>query len=90
MIKNASRDYDYRIIILNTGLSKPMQNKLNELSDENFKIVFCDVSDYLTTIADKLPIRDYYSKTTYYRLFISEIFDETLLYASAVVKYEHA
>ena len=74
MMKNASRDYDYKIFVMNTGLSKPMQDKLKELEDANFKIVFCDVSDYLTTIADKLPIRDYYSKTTYYRLFISEIF----------------
>lgn len=74
MKKNASCDYDYKIFIMNTGLSKPMREKLSELNDDNFKIVFCDVSDYLTTIADKLPIRDYYSKTTYYRLFISEIF----------------
>ncbi len=74
MIKNASKDYNYKIYILTTNISQEMKMKLLELENENFKIEFVDVSNYLESISNKLPIRDYYSKTTYYRLFISEMF----------------
>ena len=76
MIKNASREYAYHIYILHTGISQPMQEKVLALKNENFEISFEDVTDYLHSIADKLPIRDYYSKTTYYRLFIAEMFPQ--------------
>lgn len=76
MIKNASKEYNYNVYILNTNISNNMKNKLKELENNNFKIEFVDVTDYLKSIADKLPIRDYYSKTTYYRLFIAEMFHD--------------
>lgn len=76
MIKNASPNHKYRVHILHTGITKPMTEKLYELSNDNFEICFYDVTDYLKSISDKLPIRDYYSKTTYYRLFIAEMFTE--------------
>ena len=76
MIKNASREHRYNIYILHTGISEPMKQRVIQLADENFSIEFTDVSDYLRSIADKLPIRDYYSKTTYYRMFIAEMFPE--------------
>ena len=74
--QNASRAFDYKIYVLHTGISEAMMNTLYELADENFSITFTDVSDYLRSIADRLPIRDYYSKTTYFRLFIAEMFHE--------------
>ena len=76
MMKNASREYNYHIYVLHTSISEKMQKKLLELSDENFTVSFEDVTDYLESISDKLPIRDYYSKTTYFRLFIAEMFPE--------------
>lgn len=76
MISNASKDHKYHIYILHTGVSPEMESKVTELSTENFEISFEDVTDYLHSISDKLPIRDYYSKTTYYRLFIAEMFPE--------------
>ena len=76
MIANASKEYKYHIYILHTGVSPEMEGKVTELSNENFEISFEDVTDYLHSISDKLPIRDYYSKTTYYRLFIAEMFPE--------------
>ncbi len=76
MKKNASREYKYRIHILHTEISEEMKARVLELSDENFDIFFEDVSDYLDSISDRLPVRDYYSKTTYYRLFIAEMFTE--------------
>lgn len=76
MIENASKDYHYNVYILNTNICEEMKKKTMELENENFTISFEDVSDYLYSINDKLPIRDYYSKTTYYRLFIAEMFKQ--------------
>lgn len=73
---NASKKHKYHIYILHTGISEHMMEKLSELADETFEISFENVAEYLRTIADKLPLRDYYSKTTYYRLFIAEMFPE--------------
>lgn len=74
--QNASRDYEYHIYVLHTGITDKMKNRLYELADDDFVIRFCDVTGYLVSISDKLPIRDYYSKTTYYRFFIAEMFTE--------------
>jgi lipopolysaccharide biosynthesis glycosyltransferase len=76
MIKNASKNEKYEIYVLHTFITDVMKNKLLELQNENFKITFCDVTSHLESIYDRLPIRDYYSKTTYYRLFIAEMFPE--------------
>lgn len=50
--------------------------RLYALANDNFTVSFEDVTSYMQSISDKLPIRDYYSKTTYYRLFIAEMFPE--------------
>ena len=76
LIENASRDFDYTIYILHTDITEKMQIKTRELEQEGFKIVFTDVSEHLDAITSKLPIRDYYSKTTYFRLFIADMFPE--------------
>ena len=76
MIQNASSDRRYHLHMLHTGISSPMQQKLQSLQQDWFQISFEDVTDYLKTISEKLPIRDYYSKTTYFRLFIAEMFPE--------------
>lgn len=74
MIRNASKSHRYQIHILHTNISDEMQQKVMELENQYFSISFENVTDYLQSISEKLPIRDYYSKTTYYRLFIAEMF----------------
>lgn len=76
MIKNASKDYDYKVRILSTVVSDSMKEKLYALSNDSFSIELVDVTSYLESIADKLPLRHYYSKTTYYRFFIAEMFPD--------------
>ncbi len=76
MIANASRNFKYTIHILNTDICEEMRNILFSMANENFEICIDDVTDYLKSINDRLPLRDYYSKTTYYRLFIAEMFPE--------------
>ncbi len=81
MIENASKDYTYHVHILITTVSDDMRNRTMALQNENFKIFFNDTSEYLELMHKKLPLRDYYSKTTYYRFFIAEMFPE---YAKAI------
>lgn len=81
IIKNASKDYQYKIYVLNTDISKDMQKRLLELENDNFEISFVDVSEGLKSIKKDLPVRHYYSKTTYYRFFIAEMFPQ---YAKAI------
>ena len=76
LIVNASREYKYVLHILYTEISDEMKSVVNKLADECFEICFVDVTPYLRSISDKLPLRDYYSKTTYYRLFIAEMFPD--------------
>lgn len=76
MKKNASKAHKYHIYILHTGISEGMMEKVLELADDSFEISFENVAEYLHSIADKLPLRDYYSKTTYFRLFIADMFPE--------------
>ncbi|MBO6162727.1 MAG: 1-acyl-sn-glycerol-3-phosphate acyltransferase [Eubacterium sp.] len=76
LIRNASKEYRYVIHILHTEISDEMKALVNGFANENFEIKFIDVTNYLQSISDKLPLRDYYSKTTYYRLFIAEMFPQ--------------
>ena len=64
MISNASREFDYKIYVLHTSISDEMKDRLHALGNENFEIIFVDVTPHLEAISEKLPIRDYYSKTT--------------------------
>lgn len=64
LIKNASKDYKYHIHILHTDITEETKKLVYALADDNFIMSFDDVTEYLSSIAAKLPIRDYYTKTT--------------------------
>ena len=99
MIENASSEYFYDVHVLSTTASEKMKKKTLALANNNFSITFDDVSAHLDAIQDKLPIRDYYSKTTYFRLFIAEMFplidkaiyidSDTLVCGDVSRLYEH-
>jgi len=76
MIHNASPAYRYHVYVLHTNITEESKKMVYALQNEHFEISFEDVTEYLMSIADKLPIRDYYSKTTYFRMFIAEMFPE--------------
>ncbi len=76
MMVNASKDEKYHVYVLHTGITPGMMEKMYEMQNDRFEISFEDVTDYLHSISEKLPIRDYYSKTTYYRFFIAEMFPQ--------------
>lgn len=76
MIENASKEHTYSIHILITDVSDEMRGFAKDMENERFTITFDDVSAYLKSLEGRLPIRDYYSKTTYFRIFIAEMYPE--------------
>ncbi len=76
LITNASKEYDYKIHILNTGFLPESREKISKLSGENVEVCFEDVTQRMDEIRDRLPLRDYYSMTTYYRIFMADMFPQ--------------
>ena len=76
LIQNASQDYSYTIYILHSDISKEAQHQTDCLENDHVKIVYADVTERLKDINSNLPLRDYYSKTTYFRLFIANMYPE--------------
>lgn len=76
LIKNASKKYKYEINILNTGIKAENISliKLNE--NENFKILFRDITADVEPIKNKLKGLYHFSVAMYYRLFIENLFPQ--------------
>jgi lipopolysaccharide biosynthesis glycosyltransferase len=76
LIENASKDYCYRIMILNTGLSAENKARILEREQEGFAIEFADISDRLEGIMSHFRNVYHFSIVTYYRLFIASLFPQ--------------
>ena len=76
IIENSSKENKYEIKILYTRVSEENQNKIKAYETENVSIEFVDLSSKLHEIEDKLYTRNYFSNTTYFRLFIPELYPE--------------
>ena len=78
LIAHTSRDNNYRIIILNTGISNENVAKIMKYESTNVKISFEDISSKMQKLEKELElrIRDYYTITIYYRLFIASLFPQ--------------
>lgn len=77
IVDNISLENTYKIIVLyKENMSQENIEKINKYRRENFNIEFVDLKDKLGDIEEKLYTRDYYSKSTYYRLLIPELYKE--------------
>lgn len=78
LIKNASKDYQYNIHVLYADgtIKNDSIERIKKLSNNNTTIIFKSVNSYIDNVKDKLRTRDYYSLTTYFRLFITNIYPE--------------
>ena len=76
LIDNASADYCYRIHILNNGLTENRVALLTAMSTDRVSIVPVDVSREIAPIAEKLNLRDYYTASIYFRIFIASMFPQ--------------
>ena len=69
LVDHASDGYIYDIKVIHCGLSTQSKQTLKEFKGGNIKIWFHNVSAKLNSVKVNLDIRDYYSLTTYYRIF---------------------
>ncbi|MBE6696092.1 MAG: glycosyltransferase family 8 protein [Ruminococcaceae bacterium] len=76
LIANASKEYEYRIIVLNTGVNEENVNKIMQNEKAGFKIDFIDISEELENIKSRLKDVYHFSVVTYYRLFIASLFPQ--------------
>ena len=76
LIENSKKENFYLIKILYTNISEENQRKIQKFEQENVSIEFVDLNYYIEKIKDKLYTRDYYSKTTYFRLFIPNLYPQ--------------
>ncbi len=74
--ENCSRRYNYEIFVLHTGVSKEYEEKILRYNKEGFSLSFVDVTERLKEIGEYLHIRDYYTPTTYFRVFIAGMFPQ--------------
>lgn len=73
---NSTEEYYYVIKILYTNISEENKEKINKYTKENINIEFVDLNYYIEKVKGKLYTRDYFSMTTYFRLFISNLYPQ--------------
>lgn len=76
LIENASKKYKYLIKILHTNVQEEHMKQIKKYESENVSIEFVDLSYYIEKVRDKLYTRDYYTNTTYFRLFLPELYPQ--------------
>lgn len=76
IIANASPSDYYDVHFLVTAVTESYKQTVLKMQNENCKIVFDNVEPCLKELSKNLPLRDYFSKTTYYRLFIADMFPQ--------------
>ncbi|MEE0967781.1 MAG: glycosyltransferase family 8 protein [Clostridia bacterium] len=76
LIANASKDYTYRIIVLNTGLKNENIAKVRINERPGFIIDFIDISERVENIKSHFRNVYHFSIVTYYRLFIASLFPQ--------------
>lgn len=76
LIDTCSKNNTYSIYVLNTGLNENNKKILKDMETENVSISFVDLTEKIKNIYSKLQaqLRDYYSPSIYYRLFIPTMF----------------
>ena len=76
LIENSSKDYNYECKVLYTNVSEENKSRILKYESKTMSIEFVDLNYYIEEIQGKLHTRDYYTKTTYYRLFIPNLYPQ--------------
>ena len=76
IIDNASPENTYLIKVLYTSISEKNMMEIKKFQSSNFDIEFVNLNYYIDKVKDKLYTRDYYTKTTYFRLFIPDLYPQ--------------
>ena len=76
IVEKSKEEYYYVVKILYTNISEENKEKINKYKRENIEIEFVNLNNYIEKVKDKLYTRDYFSMTTYFRLFISNLYPQ--------------
>ncbi len=76
MLANASKDCFYKIHVLTTKLSDATKARIEKSLTRNSSIEYVSLTKELDKVSSKLHLRDYYSKETYYRFFIANLYPQ--------------
>ncbi len=76
--EHSSNEYLYSVRILSEGISAQDAEKIASMKLENTTVEFIDVRALVSDIRERLreSLRDYYSESIFYRIFIPGIFPE--------------
>ncbi len=77
-IKRAAEDkYIYDIRVLTSDMSPENRDRLTRMSEGNISVTVVDITDALIANRSNLSnLRDYYSESIYYRLFIPDLYPD--------------
>ena len=76
LIENASKAFDYRLMVLHTGISSENAELVMRNQCPGFSIEFIDISKRLESIKSRFKNVYHFSIVTYYRLFIASLFPQ--------------
>ena len=74
LIRHRDTGRSYNIHVLCSSVGEDMAAILRDMCPDGVSIHFEMVGEGFSSLEDRLPIRDYYSRTTYYRFLIAECF----------------
>ena len=76
LIDNLSSGRRCHIHILNNGLNDASVRRVLDMATDRVQISLVDVSHKIAPLAEKLDLRDYYTISIYFRLFIASLFPQ--------------
>ena len=76
IMDNANPNFVYDCYVLDNGVHEIHKDIIEFQLKDNFHIVWVDMQQKLQKFEEKLHTRDYYSKSTYFRLFIPNMFPQ--------------
>ncbi|MBQ7173695.1 MAG: glycosyltransferase family 8 protein [Clostridia bacterium] len=74
--KNLSKNSHCTIHVLYTNIPEDLKARITALSDDRADIRFTNVEKKVSLLAGELNLRDYYTISIYYRLFIASMFPQ--------------
>ena len=76
LIDNLNPATHCRVHVLNDGLCEEGRSRLLAMQTDRVTVEFVDVRPLIAPILEKLNLRDYYTPSIYYRLFIPTLFPQ--------------
>jgi lipopolysaccharide biosynthesis glycosyltransferase len=76
LIDNASPAHTYRLCVLYTDIDEQSRARVTAMATDRCSIDFVDVKEAIAPVMAHFRLRDYYTISIYYRLFIPSLFPE--------------